>query len=96
MPSRLDAVIRTLGASLNLELIFSGTRLFSEATRIIVDAMEAKAVKRLFASPAWEQATVVAIVVLRRALAMLRYAIVLQIDGYGDTGLFGSGYPVRN
>jgi SAM domain (Sterile alpha motif) len=28
-------------------LIFSGTRLFSEATRILVDAMEAKAVKRL-------------------------------------------------
>jgi putative NADH-flavin reductase len=42
-----DAVIQTLGVSPNPELIFSGTRLFSEATRILVDAMEAKAVKRL-------------------------------------------------
>jgi hypothetical protein len=29
------------------ERIFSGTRLFSGATRILVDVMEAKAVKRL-------------------------------------------------
>ena len=29
------------------ELIFSGTRLFSVATRILVDAMEATAIKRL-------------------------------------------------
>src|SRR5579862_8389032 len=43
----VDAVIQTLGVSPNPVLIFSGTRLFSEATRIIVDAMEAKAVKRL-------------------------------------------------
>jgi putative NADH-flavin reductase len=42
-----DAVIQTLGVSPNPELIFSRTRLFSEATRILVDAMEAKAVKRL-------------------------------------------------
>ncbi len=42
-----DAVIQTLGVSPNPELIFSGTRLFSKATRILVDAMEAKAVKRL-------------------------------------------------
>jgi NAD(P)-dependent dehydrogenase (short-subunit alcohol dehydrogenase family) len=37
-----DAVIQTLGVSANPELIFSGTRLFSDATRILVDAMEAK------------------------------------------------------
>ena len=42
-----DAVIQTLGVSPNPELIFSGTRLFSDATRILVDAMEAKAAKRL-------------------------------------------------
>ena len=42
-----DAVIQTLGVSPNPVLIFSGTRLFSEATRILVDAMEARAVKRL-------------------------------------------------
>jgi putative NADH-flavin reductase len=43
----VDAVIQTLGASPSPKLIFSGTRLFSEATRILVDAMEAKAIKRL-------------------------------------------------
>jgi putative NADH-flavin reductase len=42
-----DAVIQTLGVSPNPEHILNGTRLFSEATRILVDAMEAKAVKRL-------------------------------------------------
>jgi putative NADH-flavin reductase len=42
-----DAVIQTLGVSPNPERIFSGTRLFSEATRILVDTMEAKGVKRL-------------------------------------------------
>ena len=43
----MDAVIQTLGILPNPVLIFSGTRLFSEATRILVDATEAKAVKRL-------------------------------------------------
>jgi putative NADH-flavin reductase len=43
----VDAVIQTLGVSPNPEHILSGTRLFSEATRILVDAMEAKGVKRL-------------------------------------------------
>ena len=43
----VHAVIQTLGVSPNPELIFSGTRLFSDATRILVDAMEAKAAKRL-------------------------------------------------
>jgi putative NADH-flavin reductase len=43
----VDAVIQTLGVSPTPELIFSGTRLFSVATRILVDAMEARTVKRL-------------------------------------------------
>jgi len=43
----VDAVIQTLGVSPTPEMIFKGTRLFSEATRILVDAMEAKGVKRL-------------------------------------------------
>ncbi len=43
----VDAVIQTLGVSPNPELIFSGTSLFSDATRILVNAMEARAVRRL-------------------------------------------------
>jgi putative NADH-flavin reductase len=43
----VDAVIQTLGVSPTPELIFSGTRLFSVATRILVNAMEATTVKRL-------------------------------------------------
>jgi putative NADH-flavin reductase len=43
----VHAVIQTLGVSPNPERIFSGTRLFSEATRILVEAMDAKGVKRL-------------------------------------------------
>src|SRR5262245_56626723 len=43
----VDAVIQTLGVSQTPEMIFSGTRLFSMATRILVDAMEARAIKRL-------------------------------------------------
>jgi putative NADH-flavin reductase len=43
----VDAVIQTLGVSPTPELIFGGTRLFSAATRILVNAMEAGAVKRL-------------------------------------------------
>ena len=42
----VDAVIQTLGVSPTPELIFSGTRLFSAATRILVNAMEASAVSR--------------------------------------------------
>jgi putative NADH-flavin reductase len=53
-----DAVIQTLGVSPNPELIFSRTRLFSDATRILVDA--AKAAKRLICVTGWEQATAVA------------------------------------
>ena len=43
----VDAVIQTLGVSPNPGHILNGTRLFSEATRILVDAMETKGVKRL-------------------------------------------------
>jgi putative NADH-flavin reductase len=43
----VDAVIQTLGVSPTPELIFSGTRLFSAATRILVNTMEASAVRRL-------------------------------------------------
>jgi putative NADH-flavin reductase len=43
----VDAVIQTLGVSPTPELIFNGTWLFSIGTRILVDAMEAAAIKRL-------------------------------------------------
>jgi nucleoside-diphosphate-sugar epimerase len=43
----IDAVIQTLGVSPSPELIFGGTRLSSVATRVLVNAMEASAVKRL-------------------------------------------------
>ena len=43
----VDAVIQTLGVSPTPELILSGTRLFSVATRVLVNAMEASAVRRL-------------------------------------------------
>ncbi|MFY9622965.1 MAG: NAD(P)-binding oxidoreductase [Rhodoplanes sp.] len=43
----VDAVIQTLGVSSDPELILTGTRLFSAATRILVRAMEASTVRRL-------------------------------------------------
>ena len=43
----VDAVIQTLGVSPTPELILGGTRLFSTATRVLVNAMEARAVRRL-------------------------------------------------
>jgi putative NADH-flavin reductase len=43
----VDAVVQTLGVPSAPEQIFSGTRLFSAATRILVDAMEASGVRRL-------------------------------------------------
>ena len=43
----VDAVIQTLGVSPAPELIFSGTRLFSADTRVLVPAMEASGVRRL-------------------------------------------------
>ena len=41
------SVIQTLGVSPTPELIFNGARLFSAATRILVNTMEASTVKRL-------------------------------------------------
>ena len=43
----IGVVIQTLGVDFSPRLIFKGTRLFSESTRILVDAMKAAGVKRL-------------------------------------------------
>jgi putative NADH-flavin reductase len=43
----VDAVVQVLGVTPSFEMVFSGTRLFSEATRVLVPAMEGAAVKRL-------------------------------------------------
>jgi Putative NADH-flavin reductase len=43
----VDAVIQTLGVSPTPAMIFSGTRLFSAATRVLVNAMEGSPVRRL-------------------------------------------------
>jgi putative NADH-flavin reductase len=45
----VDVVIQTLGVDFALRSIFEGTTLFSESTRILVDAMKAAGVKRLIA-----------------------------------------------
>ena len=45
----VDVVIQTLGIDFSPRLIFEGTRLFSESTRLLVDAMKAAGVKRLIA-----------------------------------------------
>jgi uncharacterized protein YbjT (DUF2867 family) len=43
----IDVVIQTLGVDFTPQLIFAGTTLFSDSTRILVDAMKAAGVKRL-------------------------------------------------
>ena len=43
----IDVAIQTLGVDFSPRLIFKGTRLFSDSTRILVDAMNAAGVKRL-------------------------------------------------
>jgi uncharacterized protein YbjT (DUF2867 family) len=43
----IDMVIQTLGMDFSPRLVFEGTKLFSESTRILVDAMKAAGVKRL-------------------------------------------------
>jgi uncharacterized protein YbjT (DUF2867 family) len=43
----VDVVIQTLGVDFAPRLIFEGTGLFSQSTRILVDAMKAAGVKRL-------------------------------------------------
>jgi putative NADH-flavin reductase len=45
----VDVVIQTLGVEFSPRAIFEGTTLFSESTRILVDAMKAAGVKRLIA-----------------------------------------------
>ena len=45
----IDVVIQTLGVDFSPRLIFEGTRLFSDSTRILVDAMKTAGVKRLIA-----------------------------------------------
>jgi putative NADH-flavin reductase len=44
-----DAVIETLGAPRDIGTVLRGTRLFSAATRILVDAMRERGVRRLVA-----------------------------------------------
>ena len=43
----VDVVIQTLGVDVSPRVIFEGTTLFSDSTRILVDAMKAAGVKRL-------------------------------------------------
>jgi uncharacterized protein YbjT (DUF2867 family) len=43
----IDVVIQTLGVDFSPRLVFEGTKLFSESTRILVDAMKAAGMKRL-------------------------------------------------
>ncbi|MDX2289733.1 MAG: SDR family oxidoreductase [Hyphomicrobiaceae bacterium] len=43
----VDAVIQVLGASVGPATVVNGTTLFSEATRVLVDAMQANGVRRL-------------------------------------------------
>jgi putative NADH-flavin reductase len=45
----VDVVIQTLGVDVSPRAIFEGTTLFSESTRILVDAMKAAGLKRLIA-----------------------------------------------
>jgi uncharacterized protein YbjT (DUF2867 family) len=42
----IDVVIQTLGVHFSPRLVFEGTRLFSESTRILVEAMKTAGVKR--------------------------------------------------
>jgi len=45
----IDAVVQCLGVKLDPATILGGTRLFSEATRILIPAMKAQGVERLLA-----------------------------------------------
>ena len=45
----VDVVIQTLGVNFAPKLIFEGTTLFSDSTRILIDAMKVAGVKRLIA-----------------------------------------------
>lgn len=43
----VDVVVQVIGASISGETLLRGTRLFSDATRILIDCMEASGPKRL-------------------------------------------------
>jgi len=45
--SGVDAVIQSLGVTFSPEVVLKGTTLFSKATRVLVDAMQATRVRRL-------------------------------------------------
>jgi uncharacterized protein YbjT (DUF2867 family) len=45
----IDAVIQTLGVKTGPEMVILGTKLFSKATRVLVQAMQAEGVERLVA-----------------------------------------------
>ena len=45
----IDVVIQTLGVEFSPRVIFEGTTLFSESSRVLVDAMKTAGVKRLIA-----------------------------------------------
>ena len=45
----IDAVIQTLGVKAGPGMVVRGTKLFSEATRVLVDAMQAEGISRLIA-----------------------------------------------
>src|SRR5262245_56395322 len=49
--SGVDVVIQSLGVSAGPEIIFKPTQLFSNATRMLITAMEETHVKRLIAVP---------------------------------------------
>lgn len=45
----IDAVVQCLGVSFGPETVLKGTTLFSHSSRVLVDAMQAKGIKRLIA-----------------------------------------------
>lgn len=45
----IDAVVQSLGVDFGMQAVLKGTTLFSDATRVLIDAMQAKNVKRLLA-----------------------------------------------
>lgn len=47
--SGMDAVIQTLGVKTGAEMVVRGTKLFSKATRVLVEAMQTEGVSRLVA-----------------------------------------------
>ncbi len=47
--SGMDAVVQTLGVKAGPEMVIRGTKLFSKATRVLIEAMRAEGVSRLVA-----------------------------------------------